>query len=168
MTSEQVVFQRGRHGVHEPDLAAHRQARFGVENLLLRQASLVQQRLDFNPRGNRARISLPGQCAACIRYRRAVEPIGHGIPHKRVLAGTSKSLAQHSKTHTGGGRYSSAIPVLGQAPPEASSRAGEAAGELMPTRKPVIAILEDDASLLRALGRLLWAYGYGVETYASA
>ncbi|MFL6690638.1 MAG: response regulator [Alphaproteobacteria bacterium] len=38
----------------------------------------------------------------------------------------------------------------------------------MPTRKPVIAILEDDASLLRALGRLLWAYGYGVETYASA
>jgi FixJ family two-component response regulator len=38
----------------------------------------------------------------------------------------------------------------------------------MPTRKPVIAILEDDPSLLRALGRLLWAYGYGVETYASA
>jgi|KBSMisStaDraftv2_1062788.scaffolds.fasta_scaffold57116_3 FixJ family two-component response regulator len=38
----------------------------------------------------------------------------------------------------------------------------------MPTRKPVIAILEDDASLLRALGRLFWAYGYGVETYASA
>jgi FixJ family two-component response regulator len=38
----------------------------------------------------------------------------------------------------------------------------------MPIKKPVIAILEDDAFLLRALSRFFRGYGYDVETYASA
>jgi FixJ family two-component response regulator len=38
----------------------------------------------------------------------------------------------------------------------------------MCTRKPVIAVLDDDPSVLKALARLLRAHDYGVETYASA
>ncbi|MBC3873763.1 response regulator transcription factor [Undibacterium flavidum] len=38
----------------------------------------------------------------------------------------------------------------------------------MPSDKPIIAIVENDQSLLKALARLISAFGYQIEIYASA